>query len=62
MHNGLSLNFFERINTVFLEYFPASLLPGLLEKAAYAKVIPYTRQDWDELNQVVGILKKYYKI
>ena len=58
----LSLNFFERINTVFLEYFPASLLPGLLEKAAYAKVIPYTRQDWDELNQVVGILKKYYKI
>lgn len=57
----LSLKFFERLNTNFTENFPAELLPNLLQKASDAKVIPYTKSDWLELDQIVALLSKYYK-
>lgn len=57
----LSLNFFERINTKFLEHFPIELLPGMLERVSAANIIPYTEEDWAELNQVIDILRVYYK-
>lgn len=62
LSNELTLNFYERINPNFLENFPSELLPELLKKAAYAKVIPYTKQDWHELGLVTNLLSKYYDI
>ena len=58
----LSLKFYERVNTNFLENFPPELLGGLLEKLSAAKIVPYTGKDWSEFNEVVAVLKKYYKI
>lgn len=60
--NKLTLKFYERINTNFLEFFPQELLSGLLDKAANASILPYTKQDWDELEEVTNLLRLYHKI
>jgi hypothetical protein len=60
--NSLSLDFYERYNTNFLNNFPRELLSGLLEKLGECGVIPYTEKDWEEFHQVRNFLSRYHKI
>lgn len=58
----LSLAFFERVNTNFIENFPSELIGGLLDRLSEAGILPYTQFDWEELQEILLVLKKYHDI
>lgn len=60
--NELSLNFYERVNPIFLEKFPTELLGDLLKKLSDSGILPYTRNDWNEFEKVKELLAKYYSL
>lgn len=57
----LSLNFYERINTNFLERFPNELIDDFMARLNFSKISFYTKNDWIELDLVLNVLKKYHK-
>lgn len=56
----LSLDFYERFFPNYLPQIPHELRYDYLSKLAYAGVYPYTRNDWNELDEVVSFLLKYH--
>jgi hypothetical protein len=60
--NHLSLDFYEKLNPIFITNFPKTLLNGLMSKLTAAKVEKYSPKDWKEFLQVREILSKYHKI
>jgi hypothetical protein len=58
----LSLTFYERLNTNFVNHFPKNLVGGLLSKLGDAGIVPYTASDWNEFYQVREVLSHYYEI
>jgi hypothetical protein len=58
------LNFYERINTIFIEeYFPAGDTRGrYLAKLADYGILPYNENDYKELEIVKAELRKYHKL
>lgn len=57
-----SFTFYERLNPNFLVNFPQELRGELLKNTSDVGIIPYTKQDWTELNEVLSILSKYHSI
>ncbi len=58
----LSLNYYERLNTNFIGAIPEEYRAEYISKVAEAGIMPYTQQDWEELELVVQEMSKYYKI
>ncbi len=55
----LDLSFFERINTNYLEELPSWFVGDYLEKLYKAGIVPYTQDDFLELEEVFRFLMKY---
>ncbi|WP_419955130.1 hypothetical protein ACN6MT_06075 [Neobacillus niacini] len=60
--DNLSLLFYERLNTNFIENFPKELVGGLLSNLGNAGVIPFTPDDWKEYYQVRELMSKYHEL
>lgn len=56
----LSLEFYERLNPIFLETVPADIRGYYLDRLNEADVIPYTEKDWEEFRIVRDFLSKYH--
>ncbi len=56
----LTLNFYEKVNTNFLETIPIQYRENYLTKLANAEILPYNEQDWEEFREVIKLLSKYH--
>ncbi|OOB79956.1 MAG: hypothetical protein BEN18_02185 [Epulopiscium sp. Nuni2H_MBin001] len=59
--NRLSLNFYEKLNTNFLDGVPKGYRAEFLAKLSCAKIYPYNEQDWQEYREVILLLSKYHE-
>lgn len=58
----LSLDFYEKVNPLFLEKFPEFLINDFLKKLNEAGIQKYNNTDWEEYGKVRNVLAKYYDI
>lgn len=57
---SISLNFYEKYNTNFLNNIPKEYISDFLKKLALAGIYPYNSKDWDEYYQVIDFLSNYH--
>ena len=58
--NELNLDFYERLNTKFLNTIPETMRQFYLERLERCGIIPYTERDWEEFEKVRQCLGKYH--
>ena len=56
----LSLNFYERWNTNFIDGIPSEMHERFFSRLSQAGVVPYTSKDWEEFWVVKRFLSNYY--
>lgn len=61
LSNKLSLKFFEKYNTNFLNNIPEKFRADFLNNLSNAKIYPYNSKDWNELEEVSKFLANYHK-
>ena len=58
--NKLSLSFYEKFNTNYLEQIPTDIRGTFLARMSEAGILPYNEIDWKEFRIVADCLAKYY--
>lgn len=56
----MSLSFYERLNSVFLNTIPQELREYYLDRLSAADIIPYTENDWKEFRMIRAFLAEYH--
>lgn len=59
--NNLTLSFYEKLNTNFLNTIPSDLRHDYLDKLAQANIYPYDELDWKEFRIVTNFLAHYHE-